>query len=100
MTAEEFLEREGYRRCDMAACNCGLWHQHREPAVSGAGLRAWQLIERKNGTDRTIGIALTNEAASAWVHSRNMEFGEARSAMPIEIVSEPAAPPPGGSGPA
>jgi hypothetical protein len=22
-----FLEREGYRRCDILACNCGSWHQ-------------------------------------------------------------------------
>ncbi len=26
---ESFLEGEGYRRCDVAACNCGSWHQHR-----------------------------------------------------------------------
>jgi hypothetical protein len=25
---ELFLMREGYRRCDIAACNCGWWHQH------------------------------------------------------------------------
>ena len=23
---EDFLRREGYRRCDIAACNCGSWH--------------------------------------------------------------------------
>jgi hypothetical protein len=23
-----FLEREGYRRCDIPACNCGSWHKH------------------------------------------------------------------------
>src|SRR5688572_7626575 len=23
-----FLEREGYRRCDMLACACGEWHRH------------------------------------------------------------------------
>ena len=26
--AEAFLERAGYRQCDIAACNCGSWHQH------------------------------------------------------------------------
>src|SRR5688572_17144579 len=26
---EAFLEGEGYRRCDIAACNCGSWHQMR-----------------------------------------------------------------------
>lgn len=25
-----FLEREGYRRCDAPACNCGSWHQQKE----------------------------------------------------------------------
>lgn len=25
--AGAFLEREGYRRCDIAACNCGSWHK-------------------------------------------------------------------------
>jgi hypothetical protein len=24
--AEEFIAREGYRRCDAAECNCGEWH--------------------------------------------------------------------------
>lgn len=28
MKAEAFLEREGYRQCDIPACNCGSWHQH------------------------------------------------------------------------
>lgn len=23
----ELLEREGYRRCDAPACNCGSWHK-------------------------------------------------------------------------
>lgn len=22
-----FLERQGYRRCDIPACNCGSWHK-------------------------------------------------------------------------
>ena len=25
--AEDFLRREGYRACDVAACNCGSWHK-------------------------------------------------------------------------
>lgn len=25
--ALDFLERRGYRRCDMPACNCNSWHQ-------------------------------------------------------------------------
>lgn len=24
--AEDFILREGYSRCDIAACNCGSWH--------------------------------------------------------------------------
>jgi hypothetical protein len=24
---DDFLRREGYRRCDVASCNCGLWHR-------------------------------------------------------------------------
>lgn len=24
---QSFLEREGYRRCDIPACNCGSWHK-------------------------------------------------------------------------
>lgn len=31
MHAERFLEREGYRRCDRPACNCGSWHREAEP---------------------------------------------------------------------
>lgn len=26
MTAEDFLSFHGYRRCDIAACNCNSWH--------------------------------------------------------------------------
>jgi len=26
ITAEEFLRLHGYRKCDIAACNCGSWH--------------------------------------------------------------------------
>lgn len=22
-----FLERQGYRKCDIQACNCGSWHK-------------------------------------------------------------------------
>ena len=22
-----FIEREGYRKCDIPACNCGSWHK-------------------------------------------------------------------------
>lgn len=25
--AEQFIERLGYRHCDIAACNCGAWHK-------------------------------------------------------------------------
>ena len=25
-----FLEREGYRQCDIPACNCGSWYKHSE----------------------------------------------------------------------
>ena len=25
--AEDFLTREGYRACDIPACNCGSWHK-------------------------------------------------------------------------
>ena len=31
--AEAFLEREGYRSCDIAACCCGSWHRHSNPRV-------------------------------------------------------------------
>lgn len=26
MRALDFIERRGYRRCDIPACNCGSWH--------------------------------------------------------------------------
>ena len=28
--AHAFLESEQYRRCDIAACNCGSWHKYGE----------------------------------------------------------------------
>ena len=27
--ALQFLTREGYRRCDVAECNCGEWHKEK-----------------------------------------------------------------------
>lgn len=27
--AEAFIRTLGYRRCDVAACNCGSWHRER-----------------------------------------------------------------------
>lgn len=32
--AEVFLERAGYRQCDIPACNCGSWHRHRTDETS------------------------------------------------------------------
>jgi hypothetical protein len=26
LKAEDFLRRRGFNPCDIAACNCGLWH--------------------------------------------------------------------------
>jgi len=26
MRAEDFIRSRGYRRCNIAACNCGSWH--------------------------------------------------------------------------
>lgn len=52
---------------------------------------AWllTLTRRNQGNKETIeGIALTNEAASAWVHANDTE-GEARTSMPYEIVGMP-----------
>ena len=39
ISAEYFLERLGYRRCDIPACNCGSWHQHTDSAPRVEG---WQ----------------------------------------------------------
>jgi hypothetical protein len=34
--AERELERLGFRRCDVAACNCGGWHQHRATVIESS----------------------------------------------------------------
>jgi hypothetical protein len=31
--AEDILDRLGYRRCDIPACNCGGYHYHLPPTV-------------------------------------------------------------------
>lgn len=38
--AEDVLERSGFRRCNIAACNCGSWHQ-----VGGFKLRFDEIKE-------------------------------------------------------
>lgn len=32
--ATDVLERDGYRRCDTPACNCGSWHRHAKESDS------------------------------------------------------------------
>jgi hypothetical protein len=55
---------------------------------------AWLLVERwRNGSWPIVGIALTNEAASAWV-LRNDEVGHARTSLPVPIIGLPVAPVP------
>lgn len=52
--------------------------------------RAWILTERwKNGSDHIEGIALTNAAASAWVHGGDLEMGHARTSLPYPVVPPP-----------
>jgi hypothetical protein len=53
--------------------------------------KAWLLTEkRKDGRIVNEAIALTNEAATAWVRDPNMEFGQARSSLPLKIVAAAA----------
>jgi hypothetical protein len=53
-------------------------------------MKAWVLSERRrNGRERIVAIALTNEAATAWVRSPDMQFGEARTSMPYPIIELP-----------
>lgn len=33
--SRRFLASEGYRRCDIAACNCGSWHDHSPTGYNG-----------------------------------------------------------------
>ena len=45
---DAFLEREGFRRCDAAACNCKSWHRDRDDArllVLQAEQAQWQQQE-------------------------------------------------------
>jgi hypothetical protein len=50
-------------------------------------MKAWVLVERTHGGEERIeGVALTNEAASRWVHSRNLEPGQARTSLPHNII--------------
>lgn len=52
-------------------------------------VKAWLLTERwRNGSDHIEGIALTNRAASAWVHEL-MEVGHTRTSMPYQVIDEP-----------
>lgn len=63
------------------------------------GNKAWLLSETTvRGKERIVGIALTNEAASAWVRRNNVE-GEKRTSLPYPIIELPAAPPPTGGQP-
>lgn len=58
---------------------------------------AWLLIERqKSGKERNVGIALTQADGARWVQSPDMEFGEARSSLPLKIERARRAEPPQG----
>lgn len=49
--------------------------------------KAWVLTETwRDGSDHIEGIALDVDAASAWVHSANMEFGQSRTSTPYKII--------------
>lgn len=58
LKAEAFLERNGYRRCDIPACNCGSYHEVREPTYGALRARntrlekfVGQLFGRYTGKD-------------------------------------------------
>lgn len=48
---EEFLAREGYRKCDIAACNCGSYHE------GHANRRLREIIEELGGCHGTNALA-------------------------------------------
>lgn len=53
--AEAFMSREGYRRCDIAACNCGSWHGgHMRDTI--AELRA-ECERLRKERDERVGLA-------------------------------------------
>lgn len=43
---DAFLEREGYRYCDIPACNCGSWHQHTDKSAERERASLVALVER------------------------------------------------------
>lgn len=52
--------------------------------------KAWLLTERrKDGRIVNEAIALTNDAAREWVSDPNMEFGQARSSLPLKVFPAP-----------
>lgn len=60
------------------------------PPADRAPRYAWLLVETwRDGSLHYEGVALTNEAASAWVHS-DFEYGHARTSFPCPIVAEPS----------
>lgn len=47
--AQDFLERNGYRKCDIPSCNCGSYHDWNIPTNQDARARLKQLKNALQG---------------------------------------------------
>jgi hypothetical protein len=72
-TALSFLERQGYRRCDIAACNCGKWH----------GGYANERLREISDTLAEAGAAggITNHSGVLWLRDRAERAEEELAAL-------------------
>jgi len=89
--AEHFLEYEGYRRCDILACNCKLWHQHRP--IVGINEALLAALKKAVATIRTWhGMGLPAEAeATTWaLYQQSPEMKAINSVL--HVVAVPASP--------
>lgn len=69
MSAEDVLRRNGFRQCDIAACNCGSWHA--PPRREDTNIEAFKaLLSLAESMARLLGADFSAE-----------EFKDAREAI-------------------
>lgn len=83
------LERNGFRRCDVAACNCGSWHAGPDIRVV-TELLFQKLVERAEGAEHELGAQRGELAEVRRLYARAQEDIE-RFAVRLDGAADPQA---------
>jgi len=87
--AEAYLERNGHRRCDTPACNCGSWHDHGiVPLMERLSTAQAELAdERRAFSTQSASIVQIAHEAGILIPLGGMTALEATEAMRAELAA-------------